>query len=210
MNDMPRVRTLTGPEGSATIVRDDDGQISSVSVTLYGELPTLRSARFNRSVSIASNRRKKLARLVWFLKICTMGDLRMVLWELQRQQAGQGKRTEIQVSVARKRRFKDKKNLYVAVDELLLDALVRQEVIYDDNDGNIELECKQVPKSADIANGQPYVFLLFRPHPSRCSQGTRKRFRKELAERKHEGEYVNAVAQWPGRTMLPVRFRGKL
>lgn len=175
------------------VVRDDNGRLESIQVFLGGELPTCRGTGFDAPTRKAANKFKRQVQERWFVLLCYCGDTRMLIYEFQRQNVANRLRTRIEIETFRGRKYKDKKNLYVATDELLIDAMVGMNVLYDDCEGNIELLARQGKRAPDMFDDGPYVRMCFTrmDQPpildwdlveTECSPGTYARWKKEQAE----------------------------
>lgn len=177
---MNKITHHKSTDGSlAYVFYDDDGQISTITLWLKGEIPTKRSVRFNMRDARSANLSKTQEQMSWLLRLCAVGSVRVSISEFQRQNVGNGLRTAIDIQVARKRKIKDKKNLYVAVDEFFIDPLVRRNLLYDDCEGNIELTASQIDRSEDQFGGESYLFMRITAHHSPCSKSMIARLRAE-------------------------------
>lgn len=177
-----RTEILRGPDTiSCGLLKTDTetGRVTSLHVQIGDELPTKRSAGFNKRSRIVSNLVHTRAQREWYLRLAAIGDARKYLWCLQRQCAMSGHKMQLRVIVRRRRLMRDYKNLVVAFDELILDGLVRHGVLYDDNMGNLTWEIIQYKVEAEEP---PQVFMWWLPDQDNpCAPAIHKRAQKEAS-----------------------------
>jgi len=179
------VWTNTNSDGSTCRVTMNGSLIHMVWFRLRGELPRLtkssrRMSANRRIANILANKEKHALQKHFVMRIFGLG-LRRYLHDLQRQNAHLGVITRVTGAVARKVQL-DIKNVYAAMNELILDPLQRTNppVIFSDRPSNLLEEYAQRKRSSEVFNGDSYIEMAWAPTNLPCGAAVKRRLREEM------------------------------
>lgn len=157
--------------------RGHDARGPVFSVWLGEKLPSLRSGQFKvrdqRILGLLIRREQQK-----WLGLLHAADAVNNIRYVQEQAAARKHRVAVKVVVARKPPIRDYKNMVRAVDEFLIDPLVRVGALYDDSDNCINLKVKREECSSDLFDGGPWVFVGVALDENECAEWVVKRWRK--------------------------------
>lgn len=141
----------------------------AMQIALFGQLPSYRSANFNRRTAIVSHREIcKTARL-WFERLVSIPDLRQDLTHLIHRTLAERYKVKVTVDIRRKR-ILDYKNAVVGFDHVVLDGLVRGRVLPDDRPSVIDLAITQAKPDKTFYDGKELVWMMFEPSDEETSK----------------------------------------